>query len=175
VPVWILGSSLYGAQLAAYFGLPYAFASHFAPAALDEAVAVYRRNFQPSAVLDRPRFMLAVGVFAADTDAEGARLRTSMQQAFARLRTGRPGKLPPPVDDIAAELDPRMLAAVNEALRVSATGSPATVRRQLAALIDRYRPEEVILTGQIHDHRARLRSFEIAAEAMADIARKAAA
>jgi luciferase family oxidoreductase group 1 len=175
VPVWILGSSLYGAQLAAYFGLPYAFASHFAPAALDEAVAVYRRNFQPSAVLDRPRFMLAVGVFAADTDAEGARLRTSMQQAFARLRTGRPGKLPPPVDDIAAELGPRMLAAVNEALRVSATGSPATVRRQLADLIDRYRPEEVILTGQIHDHAARLRSFEIAAEAMADIARKAAA
>jgi luciferase family oxidoreductase group 1 len=175
VPVWILGSSLYGAQLAAYFGLPYAFASHFAPAALDEAVTVYRRTFQPSAVLDRPRFMLAVGVFAADTDAEGARLRTSMQQAFARLRSGRPGKLPPPVDDIAAELDPRMLAAVNEALRVSATGSPATVRRQLADLIDRYRPEEVILTGQIHDHRARLRSFEIAAEAMADIARKAAA
>jgi luciferase family oxidoreductase group 1 len=175
VPVWILGSSLYGAQLAAYFGLPYAFASHFAPAALDEAVAVYRRNFQPSAVLDRPRFMLAVGVFAADTDAEGVRLRTSMQQAFARLSTGRPGKLPPPVDDIAAELDPRMLAAVNEALRVSATGAPATVRRQLTELIDRYRPEEVILTGQIHDHTARLRSFEIAAEAMADIARKAAA
>jgi luciferase family oxidoreductase group 1 len=175
VPVWILGSSLYGAQLAAYFGLPYAFASHFAPAALDQAVEVYRRNFQPSRWLDSPRFMLAVGVFAAHTDAEGIRLRTSMQLAFARLRTGRPGKLPRPVDDIEKELGTGTLAAVNEALRVSATGSPATVRRQLAALIERYRPEEVILTGQIHDHDARLRSFEIAAEAMADIAQKAAA
>ncbi|MCU0853923.1 MAG: LLM class flavin-dependent oxidoreductase [Rhodobacteraceae bacterium] len=175
VPVWILGSSLYGAQLAAYFGLPYAFASHFAPAALDQAVEVYRRNFQPSQWLDRPRFMLAVGVFAADTDAEGIRLRTSMQLAFARLRTGRPGKLPAPVDDIEKELGLGTLTAVNEALRVSATGSPAAVRRQLADLIDRYRPEEVILTGQIHDHAARLRSFAIAAEAMADIARKAAA
>ena len=175
VPIWILGSSLYGAQLAAYFGLPYAFASHFAPDALDQAVAVYRQNFQPSRWLDRPRFMLAVGAFAADTDAEGARLRTSMQLAFARLRTGRPGKLPPPVDDIAAELGPGLLAGVNEALRISATGSPASVRRQLADLVARYRPEEVILTGQIHDHAARLRSFAIAAEAMADIAGKAAA
>jgi luciferase family oxidoreductase group 1 len=175
VPVWILGSSLYGAQLAAYFGLPYAFASHFAPAALDQAVEVYRRNFQPSQWLDRPRFMLAVGVFAAATDGEGIRLRSSMQLAFARLRTGRPGKLPRPVDDILKELGTGTLAAVNEALRVSATGSPATVRRQLADLVARYRPEEVILTGQIHDHAARLRSFEIAAEAMADIARKAAA
>ena len=175
VPVWVLGSSLYGAQLAAYFGLPYAFASHFAPAALDEAVEVYRRTFRPSRFLDRPRFMLAVGVFAAETDAEGVRLRTSMQLAFARLRTGRPGKLPAPVEDIAAELDPATLAAVNAALRVSATGSPATVRRQLADLVARYRPDEVILTGQIHDHAARLRSFGIAAEAMADIARKDAA
>ena len=175
VPVWILGSSLYGAQLAAYFGLPYAFASHFAPAALDQAVALYRQTFQPSRFLDRPRFMLAVGVFAADTDEEGARLRTSMQLAFARLRTGRPGKLPRPVDDIEAELGTGTLMAVNEALRVSATGALATVRRQLADLVARYRPEEVILTGQIHDHAARLRSFEIAAEAMADIARKAAA
>jgi luciferase family oxidoreductase group 1 len=175
VPVWILGSSLYGAQLAAYFGLPYAFASHFAPAALDQAVEVYRRNFQPSQWLDRPRFMLAVGVFAAETDAEGIRLRTSMQLAFARLRTGRPGKLPAPVDDIEKELGTGTLSAVNEALRVSATGSPATVRRQLASLVARYRPEEVILTGQIHDHAARLRSFGIAAEAMADIAQKAAA
>ncbi len=175
VPVWILGSSLYGAQLAAWFGLPYAFASHFAPAALDEAVEVYRRSFQPSRWLDRPRFMLAAGVFAAETDEEGQRLRTSMQLAFARLRTGRPGKLPAPVDDIERELGPGMLAAVNEALRVSATGSPATVRRQLADLVARYRPEEVILTGQIHDHAARLRSFGIAAEAMADIALEAAA
>jgi alkanesulfonate monooxygenase SsuD/methylene tetrahydromethanopterin reductase-like flavin-dependent oxidoreductase (luciferase family) len=98
-----------------------------------------------------------------------------MQQAFARLRFGRPGKLPPPVEDVEDELGPQVLATVNESLRVSATGSPATVRHQLGALVDRYRPDEVILTGQIHDHAARLRSFEIAAESMADIARKAAA
>jgi luciferase family oxidoreductase group 1 len=175
VPVWILGSSLYGAQLAAYFGLPYAFASHFAPAALDQAVEVYRSRFRPSHWLDRPRFMLAVGVFAADTDDEGARLRSSMQLAFARLRSGRPGKLPAPVDDIGRVLDPATLAGVNDALRIAATGSTATVRRQLSDLVARYRPDEVILTGQIHDHDARLRSFEIAAEVMADIARKAAA
>lgn len=175
VPVWILGSSLYGAQLAAHFGLPYAFASHFAPAALEQALAIYRRDFQPSRWLDRPRFMMAINVFAADTDEEGAYLRTSMQQAFARLRLGRPGKLPPPVADIEAELGPGIVAGVNEALRVSAVGAPGTVRAQLGAFIDRYRPDEVILTGQIHDHAARLRSFGIAAEAMDDLARAAAA
>ena len=166
VPVWILGSSLYGAQLAAHFGLPYAFASHFAPAALVEAVAVYRETFRPSVHLDKPRFMLAINVFAAETDAEGAFLRTSMQLAFARLRSGRPGPLPRPVADIAAEIGPGALAMVNEALAVTAVGAPETVRAALGALIARYRPDEVILTGQIHDHSARLRSFEIAAEAM---------
>ncbi len=175
VPVWILGSSLYGAQLAAYFGLPYAFASHFAPAALDQAFEIYRREFRPSRWLDRPRAMLAVNVFAADTDDEGAYLRTSMQRAFARLRLGRPGKLPRPVDDIAADLGPQVVEAVNEALRVSAVGSRDTVRGQLRAFIDRYRPDEVILTGQIHDHAARLRSFGIAAEVLHDLARAPAA
>ena len=163
VPIWILGSSLYGAQLAAHFGLPYAFASHFAPAALEQAIAVYRETFRPSEHLERPRFMLAVNVFAAETDARGAFLRTSMQQAFARLRSGRPGPLPRPVEDIAAAIDPTAMAMVNEALACSATGSPETVRRELAALIARYAPDEVIITGQIHDHAARLRSFEIAA------------
>ncbi|WP_299649156.1 LLM class flavin-dependent oxidoreductase [uncultured Jannaschia sp.] len=175
VPIWILGSSLYGAQLAAHLGLPYAFASHFAPDALEQAVAIYRERFQPSAQLDRPHFMLAANVFAADTDAEGRRLRTSMQQAFARLRTGQPGKLPAPVDDIAAEIGPDMTRAVDHALRVSAVGSPETVRSQLDAMIRRYAPDELILTGQIHDHAARLRSFEIAAEVLGDLATAEAA
>ncbi len=169
VPVWILGSSLYGAQLAAHLGLPYAFASHFAPDALDQALEIYRTRFQPSAQLDRPYFMLAANVFAADTDAEGAYLRTSMQQAFARLRTGQPGKLPEPVQDIEAAIGPQMMDSVNHALSVSATGSPATVRAQLGVLKDRYQPDEIILTGQIHDHAARVNSFRIAAEILQDM------
>ena len=175
VPVWILGSSLYGAQLAAHLGLPYAFASHFAPDALEDAIALYRQRFRPSAQQERPHVMLAVNVFAADTDAEGAYLRTSMQQAFARLRTGRPGRLPRPVEDIDAAIGPELRRAVDHALRVSATGSPITVRTRLAALIARHRPDELILTGQIHDHAARLRSFEIAAGAMAELGAQAAA
>ncbi len=168
VPVWILGSSLFGAQLAAHLGLPYAFASHFAPDALEEAVAIYRSRFRPSAQQDRPRFMLTANVFAAETDAEGVRLRTSMQQAFARLRTGRPGKLPEPVDDIEAAIGPEMTRAVNHALRMSAVGSKDSVARQLSEMIDRYAPDELLLTGQIHDHAARLRSFGIAADVLGD-------
>ncbi|QFT91782.1 Alkanal monooxygenase alpha chain [Roseovarius sp. THAF9] len=175
VPVWILGSSLYGAQLAAHLGLPYAFASHFAPDALDQALEIYRTRFQPSAQLDRPYFMLAANVFAADSDAEGAYLRTSMQQAFARLRTGQPGKLPAPVQDIEAAIGPQMTDNVNHALSVSATGSPATVRAQLGALKDRYQPDEIILTGQIHDHAARVNSFRIAADILQDMTRVDAA
>ncbi|MBK0328317.1 LLM class flavin-dependent oxidoreductase [Rhodobacteraceae bacterium F11138] len=170
VPVWILGSSLFGAQLAAHLGLPYAFASHFAPDALEQAVQIYRQQFQPSAQSRTPRFMLAVNVFAAETDADGAYLRTSMQQAFARLRTGQPGKLPRPVADIDAAIGSRMRQAVDLALRISAVGAPGTVRVRLQELIDTYSPDEIILTGQIHDHAARLRSFEIAAEVMADLA-----
>lgn len=169
VPVWILGSSLYGAQLAAQLGLPYAFASHFAPQALEEALEVYRRAFRPSSYLDKPHAMIAVNVFGAETDNEGIRLRTTMQQAFARLRLGQPGKLPRPVDDITAHLPPPVLAGVNEALTVSATGSPKTVKHELSEIITRYAPDEVIITGQIHDHSARLRSFEIAAQALRDI------
>ena len=166
VPVWILGSSLYGAQLAAQLGLPYAFASHFAPQALEQALEVYRRAFRPSTYLDKPHAMMAVNVFGAETDAEGIRLRTTMQQAFARLRLGQPGKLPRPVDDINDHLSPPVLAGVNEALAVSATGSPETVKRELSEILERYTPDEVIITGQIHDHAARLRSFEIASEAL---------
>jgi luciferase family oxidoreductase group 1 len=169
VPVWMLGSSLFGAQLAAHLGLPYAFASHFAPAALDAALSVYREAFSSSEQADRPRFMLAINVFAAETDVEGVYLRSSMQQAFARLRSGQPGKLPKPVHDITSAIDPRLLPGVNEALRVTAAGSPATVRHQIAELLDRYAPDEVILTGQIHDHEARCRSFEIAADVLTDL------
>jgi len=173
VPVWILGSSLFGAQLAAQFGLPYAFASHFAPDALEDAIAIYRRDFRPSAQWQTPHFMLAANVFAAESDAEGAYLRTSMQQAFARMRTGQRGKLPRPVKDIDAEIGQAVRRGVDQALRVSAVGSAATVRAQLQEMITRYQPDEMILTGQIHDHAARLRSFEIAAGIMGDLAQAA--
>lgn len=170
VPVWILGSSLYGASLAAALGLPYAFASHFAPAALDEAVALYRERFTPTPFGDAPRFMLAINAVGADTDDEAVFLRTSAQQAFARLRSGQPGLLPAPVRDVTAVVAPQYLAGANAALAVSAVGGAAKLHDQLAALIARYRPDEVILTGQIFDPVARLRSFEMAAEAMQAIA-----
>ena len=169
VPIWILGSSLYGAQMAAHYGLPYAFASHFAPAALEEAIYIYRRDFKPSAQLEQPYFMLAANVFGAETDAEGAYLRTSMQQAFARMHTGTRGKLPRPVEDIDAVIGESMRRNVEPMLKVSATGAPDTVRAQLNDLIDTYKPDEMILTGQIHDHAARVKSFEIAAAALKDL------
>ena len=171
VPVWILGSSLYGAQLAAHLGLPYAFASHFAPAMLEGAIATYRSTFRPSQWLAKPYFMLAAGVCAAATDDEARYLRSSQILAFARLRTGRPGKLPHPVEDLSAEIAPPVLAQVEQALSCSATGSPETVRRELAALADRYKPEEIMVTGMIHDHAARLKSFAIAAEVLSNITR----
>ncbi|MBS1304054.1 LLM class flavin-dependent oxidoreductase [Loktanella sp. SALINAS62] len=169
VPVWMLGSSLFGAQLAAYLGLPYAFASHFAPDALDDAIATYRSQFRPSKHLDKPYFMLAVNVFAADTDTQAAFLRTSQQQAFARLRSGQPGKLPPPVQDIDGTIGAGVRQAVDHALRVTAVGSQATVRGQLADMIARYTPDEVILTGQMFDQDARHRSFTLAAEVLSDL------
>ena len=168
VPVWILGSSLYGAQLAAYLGLPYAFASHFAPALLEEAAETYRATFRPSAQLARPYFMMAAGVCAAETDAQAEFLRSSQVLAFARLRMGRPGKLPRPVADLA-QVPAQMLAEVNRALACAAVGSPATVALQLRQLIAQFRPDEIMLTGMIHDHAARLRSFEIAAGVMRGI------
>jgi len=172
VPVWILGSSLYGAQLAAHLGLPYAFASHFAPAALEEASEIYRRTFRPSEFLAAPHFMLAINLFAAPTDEEGHFIRTSMQLGFARLRTGKPGKLPGPVEDIDAAIDPAVRPMVDEALRITAVGSPASVENQLARFIEAHRPDEVILTGHIHDHEARLQSFEIGADAMKALAKR---
>jgi len=175
VPLWILGSSLHGAQVAALLGLPYAFASHFAPAMLEQAFEVYRRYFRPSVTLDRPHAIMAVNVFAAETEAEARRLRTTMQLAFYRLRSGTPGKLPAPVDDLSAVVPSGAMPALDAALRISAVGDPAQVEGQLRELIDRYAPDEVILTGQIHDHNARLRSFEIAAEAMTRLTRAEAA
>ncbi len=175
VPVWILGSSLYGAQLAAYLGLPYAFASHFAPAQLADAAATYRATFRPSQWLQRPYFMMAVGVCAADTEAEAEYLRSSQVLAFARLRSGKPGKLPRPVADVRAEVPPEVLRGVDEALSCAAVGSPEMVRQQMAALIERYQPDEVIVAGMIHDHAARVRSLEIAADVLARMADKAAA
>ncbi|WP_174301304.1 LLM class flavin-dependent oxidoreductase [Caulobacter sp. S45] len=175
VPVWILGSSLYGAQLAAALGLPYAFASHFAPNAMMQALDIYRTRFRPSQHLDKPYAMLGLSVIAADTDAEAARLATSQQQAFARLRAGRPGKLPPPVDDIEAVITPMERAQVDHALSCAVVGGPETVRAGLQAFAARTGADELMVTAQIFDHSARLRSFEIAAEAAKLDALKAAA
>jgi luciferase family oxidoreductase group 1 len=164
VPVWILGSSLYGAQLAAYLGLPYAFASHFAPTQLDEALQLYRETFQPSQYLAQPHAMIAAGVCVAETEEAAQYLRSSQRLAFARLRSGKPGKLPPPSQDIEAQIPEAMKAQIDHALSCSAVGSPEMVERQLAALLDNYRPDELIVTGMIHDHQARLWSFEKAAD-----------
>ena len=169
VPVWILGSSLYGAQLAAYLGLPYAFASHFAPDALDQALAIYRARFRPSAYLARPYVMVAAGLFAAQTDAEAEFLRSSQLLSFARLRSGQPGKLPPPVRDIAAQVSPGLLSQVHHALSFCACGGPATLREQLAQMIARTQPDEMIFSGAMHDPAARTRSYEIAAEVLAEV------
>ena len=169
VPIWILGSSLYGAQLAAQLGLPYAFASHFAPAMLEQAIVTYRHNFRPSDTLKRPYFMMAAGVCAAPTDAEAHYHRTSQQLAFARLRSGMPGKLPHPVDRIEDHVHPHILDGVNDALSCAAVGSPATIRKQFETLIATYQPDELMVTGMIHDHTARMKSFEIAAEVLSDL------
>ena len=169
VPVWILGSSLYGAQLAAYLGLPYAFASHFAPDMLAEALAIYRSSFQRSAHLSQPYAMMAVGVCAAQTDADAEYLRSSQMLAFANLRRGKPGKLPHPSHDLAAQIPAPAMAAVKQALSCSATGSAATISGQLTSLIDTYQPDEIMVTGMIHDSAARVRSFQIAAEVLTEL------
>src|SRR5579883_505277 len=173
VPIWILGSSLYGAQLAAALGLPYAFASHFAPDQLTEAIALYRANFRPSQDGAKPYVMLGLNVFAAATDEEARRLFTSLQQAFANLRRGEPGQLPPPVDDVERHLSPREQAMVARALSCAIVGSPEAVRRGLEAFIARTGADELMITAQIFDHAARLRSFEIVAEIRHEMARGA--
>lgn len=169
VPIWILGSSLYGAQLAAHFGLPYAFASHFAPAMLEQAISVYRSTFQPSNVLDKPYVMVAAGVCAADTDEQANFLRSSQMLAFASLRTGTPGKLPKPMENVEGYIPPQTLAGIRQAMSVSAVGSAETVRAQLKGIIETYTPDELIVTGMMHDHAARVKSFEMTAGILKDL------
>lgn len=164
VPIWILGSSLYGAQLAAHFGLPYAFASHFAPAMLEQAITVYRDTFKSSEKWPKPYVMIAAGLCVADTDEGAQYLRSSQMLAFAKLRTGNPGKLPPPVDNIEAHIPVPVLTGIKQALSCSAVGSPKTVEQSLRDIIDQYAPDELIVTGMTHDHAARIRSFELGGE-----------
>jgi luciferase family oxidoreductase group 1 len=167
VPVWILGSSLYGAQLAAYLGLPYAFASHFAPDLLDQALAVYRETYRPSTRWPRPHAMVGVNVIAADTDDEAARLFTSLQQRFLGMVRGVRGPLPRPVS--TAEMDAmwndRERAGVQRMLAAAATGGPARMLRQLQAIAQRTQADELIVACAVHDHAARRRSCELLAAA----------
>ena len=164
VAVWILGSSTFGAQLAAHLGLPYAFASHFAPGQMRDAVAIYRERFRPSERLAKPHVMLGVNIFAADTDEQARRLFTSLQQAFLNLRRGRPGKLPPPIDDMETGLDRYGRAMLADALACSIVGGPDTVRNGLDAFAASTGADELMVTAQIFDHAARKRSFEILAQ-----------
>ena len=166
VPVWILGSSLFGAQLAAMLGLPYAFASHFAPAQMMQAIDLYRSTFKPSAQLAKPYVMLGFNVFAADTDAQAHLLATSMQQAFVNLRSGRPGRLQAPRPGYAEQVGPAERALLDSVLFCSTVGSPATVHQGLQDFVARTGADELMITSQMFDHRARLRSYEIAAEVM---------
>ena len=164
VPIWILGSSLFGAQLAAELGLPYAFASHFMPAALMPALDTYRTAFKPSAQLDRPYAMAGVNVVAAETDAEARRLFTSVQQQFTNLVRGRPGRLPRPIDEIDAYWTPAEKAQASSMLACSFAGAPETVRRGLVEFTGRTGVDEIMVVTAVHDHRARLRSYEIVAD-----------
>lgn len=164
VPIWLLGSSTFSAELAAMLGLPFAFASHFAPDSLMPALAIYRRRFRPSAYLKAPHAMVGVNVFAADDARQAERLATSSIQAFANLRRGVPGKLPPPVDDIRAVCTPEEIASIGRVLAYSIVGDAGTVRARFAEIIAETEADEIIVGGQMHDHAARLRSFEIVAE-----------
>jgi luciferase family oxidoreductase group 1 len=166
VPVWILGSSLFGAQLAAMLGLPYAFASHFAPWQMSDAIQLYRERFQPSAQLERPYVMLGFNAFAADSDEEARLLSTSLMQAFVNLRSGRPGKLPPPVPGYAETLPPSARTMLDQVLSCSAIGSSETVAAAIGAFVERTGADELMITSQIFDHGARLRSYEIVAGCM---------
>ena len=165
IPIWILGSSLFGAELAAMLGLPYAFASHFAPQMMMEALDLYRHRFQPSAQLAEPYVMLGFNAIVADTDEEAELLATSQQQAFVALRTGTPVKLPPPRPGYADTLPIEARAILRSILSVSAIGSPETARRQLHDFIAGTAPDELIVTAQVYDHQARLRSYELLMQA----------
>jgi luciferase family oxidoreductase group 1 len=169
VPIYLLGSSDFSARLAAELGLPFAFASHFAPDYLHQALELYRRHFKPSAQLQEPHVMIGVNLFAADTDAAARQLFTSLQQAFLGLIRGARAGLLPPVDTMEGRWNPIEEAHVKRMLHYSAVGSPATIRRELQTFIDQTGADEVILTAQIFDHSARLRSFEIGAAVFEEI------
>jgi luciferase family oxidoreductase group 1 len=164
VPIWLLGSSTFSAQLAAMLGLPFAFASHFAPDQMLAALKLYREGYQPSADHPAPYAMLGVSVVAADTDAEARRLATSLQQQFLALQRGRPVQLQPPVDDMDALWSDGERSSVERTLRQAIVGSPDTVQRALDAFIAQTNADELMITSHIYDHGARLRSYEIAAE-----------
>ncbi|MET3825011.1 luciferase family oxidoreductase group 1 [Sphingomonas sp. PvP055] len=166
VSLWILGSSTYGAQLAAMLGLPYAFASHFAPDALMSAIDIYRRTFRPSAVLAKPHVMAGFNVFAADTDAEGALIASSQEQAFVALRTGNPRQLPPPVEGYRESLGPQGGAILDHVLSCSAVGGPAKVAREIAAFVARTGVDELMIASSIYDYAARKRSLSITADVL---------
>jgi luciferase family oxidoreductase group 1 len=163
VPIWILGSSLFGAQLAAMLGLPYAFASHFAPAQMLDAIAVYRARFRPSRHLDKPYVMLGFNVAAADTDTEARYLASSWQQSFVNLRSGRPARLPPPVEGYVESLPPQSRMLLDQVLSCSAIGSPAVVADGIRAFVEKTGADELMLTSNMHDHVARRHSLEIVA------------
>ncbi|WP_079211925.1 LLM class flavin-dependent oxidoreductase [Brucella pituitosa] len=167
VPVWILGSSLFGAQLAAMLGLPYGFASHFAPADMERAVELYRERFEPSEYLQKPYVMLGLNVIAADTDEEAHHLFTSQLQAFVNLRSGRPGKLPAPVVGYQEQLDPSAQALVRQMLSCRVVGGPETVDKGIREVAERTGADELMVTGMIYDHQKRLRSYEIVSNSMA--------
>jgi luciferase family oxidoreductase group 1 len=169
VPIWLLGSSLFSAQLAAQLGLPFAFASHFAPADMMQALQLYRAQFQPSRQLDHPYVMLGLNVITAETDAQARYLFTSVQQAFTNLRRGTPGQIPPPIDDIDSYWSPAEKASASMTLLCSAVGSPETVERRLLNFLEVTQPDEIITTSHIFDHTARLHSFELLAEIRAQL------
>ena len=170
VPLYILGSSTFGGQLAAALGLPHAFAAHFAPAQMRESMAAYRQTFRPSEQSSKPHMMVCLNVTAAETDAEARHLFTSVEQAFVNLRTGMPGKLPRPIADPNHAWEPREAMVLHSALSQAIVGSRETVRRGLETFIAQHHPDEILVTAMIHDHQARLRSFGIVAEAFAAMA-----
>ena len=164
IPIWILGSSTFGAQLAAYLGLPFAFASHFAPAMMMQAIAIYRERFRPSTQLATPYMMLGLTVVAAESDAEASFLFSSLQQSTLNNRTGRPSRVPPPVENFEARLDPYARAILADAFACAIVGGPETIQRGLQDMIQRTSADEVMVTANIFDHGKRKRSFEIVAD-----------
>jgi luciferase family oxidoreductase group 1 len=172
VPIWLLGSSLYSAQLAAALGLPFAFASHFAPDMLYQALAIYRSQFKPSEQLEKPHAMVCINAIAADTDAEARRMFTSNQQQFINLRRGNPGKLPEPVDNIESLWSASERFGVDQALRLSVVGNKETIRTGLQNILRETEADELMINGQIFDHQARLHSFDIVSQLQGELVKE---